>query len=276
MIAALHRERPEWPIRDLCGILGVSRSSYYYEAERADDVALRQEIEAIALEFPRYGYRRMTAELHRRDFEVNRKRVLRLMREESLLVEVRRYCKTTDSRHLYGRHPNLVRDLEIIRPDQVWCADITYIRLPKEFVYLAVLLDIFTRSVRGWELAKHLTEGLPKAALARALTTRRPEIHHSDQGVQYAAHGYIDALDAVGVRVSMAAAGRPTQNAFAERFMRTLKEEEVYLNDYADFAEAQARIGRFIEEVYMTKRVHSSLGYVTPAEFEAAFAAGSW
>ncbi len=153
--------------------------------------------------------------------------------------------------------------------DQAWCADTTYIRLRREFIYLAVVLDIFPRSIRGWELGRNLTEELSRAALERTLVMRRPEIHHSDQGVQYAATGYVQRLESLRVKVSMAARGQPTDNPFAERFMRTLKEEEVYLNEYADFEEARSRIGRFLENVYMKKRVHSALGYRTPAEFEA-------
>lgn len=271
MIASVHSEHPEWSERLLCRLLDVPRSSYYYTSKPADDLELRDAIERIALEYPRYGYRRVTVELGRRGHEVNHKRVLRIMREESLLVEVQHYCRTTNSEHPYGRFPNLLKGLTVERVDQVWCADITYVRLQREFVYLAVLLDIFTRAIRGWELARHLTEELAKTALERALKTRRPEVHHSDQGVQYAANGYVEMLMGSGVQVSMAARGQPTQNPFAERLMRTLKEEEVYLNEYRDFAEAHSRIGRFLDEVYMTKRVHSSLGYQTPAEFEAAW-----
>jgi len=161
----------------------------------------------------------------------------------------------------------------IERPDQVWCGDITYIRLRHEFVYLAVLLDIFTRSVRGWELGRQLSQELPKAALVRALRSARPEIHHSDQGVQYAADGYTALLRAAGVQISMSAQGQPTENAYAERFMRTLKEEEIYLHEYHDFADAREHIGRFLENVYMHKRVHSALGYLPPAEFEALWRA---
>lgn len=144
------------------------------------------------------------------------------MREGSLVVDVRRYCRnTTNSRRGYGRYPNLIKQLEIVRPDQVWCADLTSIRLECEFIYLAVVLDIFTRAIRGWELARHLTEELTKTAVERALQTCRPEIHHSDQGVQYAATGYVRVLEAAQVQISMAARGKPTENAYAERFMRT-------------------------------------------------------
>lgn len=273
MIASLRLEHPEWPIRLLGELLDTPLSSYYYRPEPANDLELRDLLEQIALQYPRYGYRRMTAELGRRGMAVNHKRVLRIMREESLLAHVTRFCRTTNSEHPYGRYPNLVKDLVIARVDQVWCADITYIKLPREFVYLAVILDIFPRSIRDWELGRNLTEELTRTALERALAKRRPEVHHSDQGVQYAATGYVERLTGLGIRVSMAARGQPTQNPFAERLMRTLKEEEVYLNQYADYAEARSRIGRFLDEVYQTKRVHSALGYKTPAEFEAEWAA---
>jgi len=190
----------------------------------------------------------------------------------NLVVQVRSYCRTPDSAPGFGRFPNLVRWLTIERPDQMWCADITYVRLPRGFHYDAVVLDIFTRAIRGWELGRELTTALPQAALERALLRRRPEIHHSDQGVQYAAASYIDILQAAGIAINMSDIGKPTQNAFAERLMRTLKEEEVSLHDYQDVTEARARIGHFLDDVYMTKRVHSSLGYQTPAEFEAAYA----
>lgn len=260
-------------VNRLCHLLGVARSSFYYQPQTVDDLELRGALESIALEYPRYGYRRMTVELGRRGWEVNHKRVLRLMREDNLLVEVKRYCRTTCSQHPYGRFPNLVKGLEIVRPDQVWCGDITYIRLRREFVYLAVLMDIFTRAIRGWELGRHLTEDLAQGALVRALTKRRPEVHHSDQGVQYAAHGYVGLLEAAGVHISMAAVGQPTQNAYAERLIRTLKEEEVYLHEYLDFGDAYQHIARFLDDVYMHKRVHSALGYVPPAEFEANWSA---
>lgn len=247
----------------------MAPSSFYYQPQPVEEVELRAAIEQIALEFPRYGYRRMTAELHRQDWPVNHKHVLRIMREESLLVQVRRYCQTTNSRHSYGVYPNLLKGLEIVRPNQVWVADLTYIRLQRQFVYLAVLLDVFTRAIRGWELSGSLSEELTKAALQRALVQGHPEIHHSDQGVQYAAHGYVQLLQGAQVQISMAAKGTPTQNAFVERFMRTLKEEEVYLHEYRDLADAHSHIGRFLEEVYMHKRLHSALGYLPPAEFEA-------
>lgn len=264
----------ETSVRQLCDLLDCARSSYYYRSCRWQQADLRDAIEKIALEYPRYGYRRVTAELHRRGHLVNRKRVLSILREANLLVEVRRFFRTTDSTHGHPRYPNLLRGLEITAPDQAWCADITYIRLPDEFVYLAVVMDIFTRSIRGWELSHQLCEDLTQTALKRALLGRRPHIHHSDQGVQYAACGYVDLLVQNGIQVSMAAVGCPTQNAYAERLIRTLKEEEVYLHDYQNYAEAYARIGHFLDEVYTHKRIHSSLGYLTPSEFEAQYQSG--
>jgi putative transposase len=254
--------------------MDVPSSTYYYQAQEASDLELRAALEAIAVEYPRYGSRRITEELKRKGWPINRKRVQRLMHEENLMVQVRRYCRTTNSDHSYGRYPNLVKHLAIVRPNQVWCADLTYIRLPRQFVYLAVVLDIFTRSIRGWELAGNMLEALPTAALERALALGHPEIHHSDQGVQYAATSYTALLQAAQVQISMAARGRPTENAFAERFMRTLKEEEVSLNEYEDLADARSHLTRFLDQVYQHKRLHSSLGYLTPAEFEAHWNAG--
>jgi transposase InsO family protein len=261
--------KEEYPIRVLCDILDCAPSSYYYTSNRERDLQLREEIERIAMEFPRYGYRRMTAELRRRGYIVNHKKVLRIMREENLLVQVRRYLKTTLSNHDLGRYPNLIKDMEIVRPNQVWCGDITYIRLKKEYAYLAVLMDVFTRSIRGWEISRGLDEQLTISALQKALSSySAPEIHHSDQGVQYACQRYVWMLQERGIKISMASKGKPQQNAYAERLIRTLKEEEVYLNEYEDIQDARRRIGYFLEVVYMQKRVHSALGYLTPKEFE--------
>jgi transposase InsO family protein len=179
-----------------------------------------------------------------------------------------RRVRTTDSDHPFPRYPNLVEDLEVVRPDQVWVADITYVRLKKEFVYLAVLMDVFTRGIRGWHLGRSLEQELTITALRRALGRGRPEIHHSDQGVQYAATAYVGMLTAERSRISMASVGEPKENGYAERLMRTIKEEEVDLTEYEDFADAWRQLGRFLDDVYNRKRIHSSLGYLTPSEFE--------
>jgi putative transposase len=260
----------EYPVRLLCDLLACAPSSYYYQPQGRGDTQLRDTMEQIALEFPRYGYRRMTAELRRRGHCVNHKRVLRIMQEEHLLVQVKRYVRTTFSQHGLRRYPNLIKGMEPQAPNHIWCGDITYIRLRSQFLYLVVLMDIFTRAIRGWHLSHNLTEELVRIALERALASHpAPRIHHSDQGVQYAAHGYIALLETHGIQISMAAVGRPTENAYAERLIRTLKDEEVYLHEYEDYDDAYQHIGRFLEEVYMTKRVHSSLDYLTPGEFEA-------
>ena len=259
----------EFSIDLLCGLLDCPRSSYYYK-EASEDVCVRDAIEQIAATFPRYGYRRMTAELRRRGQAVNHKRVLRIMREECLLVAVKRYVRPAYKRHELPRYPNLIRNVTVQYPNHIWASDFTYIRLRNEWVYLAVILDLFTRSIRGWHLGRDMTERLVTAALENALAHHAaPTIHHSDQGVQYCATGYVTRLQEAGVQVSMSAAGRPTENAFVERVIRTLKEEEVSLNEYADFSDAEQRIGQFLDDVYNTKRVHSALGYKTPAEYEA-------
>jgi len=260
-----------YPTRLLCRVLDVAPSSYYYVPIGRDDLTLLELIEGVLLRFPTYGYRRVTAQLQREGHRVNHKRVRRVMRENDLLAIVRRRVKTTNSQHGYGRYPNLVKDLVVVRPDQVWCSDITYIQLQRAFIYLAIILDVFTRGLRGWHLARTLSTDLVLPALKQALATRTPEIHHSDQGAQYAAQGYVELLQAAGTQISMSTKGKATDNPYAERVIRTIKEEEVYLADYIDFADAYARIGHFIQDVYQTKRIHSALGYLTPAEFEAAY-----
>ena len=262
----------DYPIRRLCRWLDCPASSYYRHSQRTDDTPLRSLIEQVALEYPTYGYRRMTQELRRRGVVVNHKRVQRIMQEEGLQVQVKRYVRTTYSAQGLAPYPNLLKQLTPSRPNQIWCGDITYIRLPSQWGYLAVLMDLFTRGIRGWHLARSLTEQLVSAALEQALAHHpAPQIHHSDQGLQYLAHGYVNQLQAQHVQISLAAKGRPTENAFVERLIRTLKEEEVQLNDYQSFEEARKRIGYFLEEVYMNKRIHSALAYQTPAEFETRF-----
>jgi putative transposase len=258
-----------YPIRRLCQVLTCPRSSHYYRVQRRDETSLKAAIERLAGAWPTYGYRRITALLRREHVQVNRKHVARLMRELGLHGQRPvRYPRTTHSDHSYPRYRNLVRELMIVRPDQVWVSDITDIRLREEFVYLAVLLDVYTRCIRGWQLSRHLDQALTLTALRRALVRQQPDIHHSDQGVQYAATAYVQTLQALGVQISMATVGEATENGYAERLMRTSKEEEVMLHDYADFREAYQSIGRFLDGVYQHKRLHSALGYLTPAEFE--------
>jgi transposase InsO family protein len=278
MIAAVRATEPALPIRRLCSLFGVGRTWYYTrpsaEERAARDLDLRDAIEALALEFPGYGYRRVTAQLRRDGWHVNHKRVLRIMREESLLCQLRRgFVPTADSAHGFRRYPNRIKELVLDRLDQAWVADITYIRLPTAFAYLAAILDAFSRRCVGWELARSIDTRLTLAALEHALALRQPApglIHHSDQGVQSASADYVARLEAAGLQPSMAAVGNPYENAKAESFFKTLKREEVCLNEYQSFAEAEAHLERFIEDVYNTKRLHSSLGYRPPADFEAA------
>lgn len=255
--------------RLLCEALDVHRSSLYHEPRPGEDRPLREALIALAGRWPTYGYRRLTVMLRREGHTVNAKRVRRLMGELGLRGEPPpRHPRTTDSAHAFPRFPNLVESLEVVRPDQVWVSDITYIRLKKEFIYLAVLMDVFSRSIRGWNLGRGLEQELTLVALGRAMERGKPEIHHSDQGVQYAATAYVEALTGAGASISMAAVGEPRENGYAERLMRTIKEEEVDLTEYEDFADALRQLGRFLDEVYNRKRIHSSLGYLTPSEFE--------
>lgn len=233
---------------------------------------LRAAIHEVAVEWPAYGYRRITAELHRRGVAANRKRVLRLMREDNLLtLRMRRFVHTTNSDHRLPVYPNLVPGLVVSGCDQLWVADITYIRLLREFVYLAVILDAFSRRVIGWALTRSLETELALAALRMALASRtvaRALVHHSDRGVQYASADYTALLKEHQVHISMSRRGNAYDNAQAESFMKTLKYEEVYLREYETIAEARASISHFLEAVYNQKRLHSALGYVTPVEFE--------
>lgn len=259
----------DYPVSLLCDLLACPRSSYYYQPQLQDENEVKIAIENVVIEWPTYGYRRVTKQLRRKGRTVNKKRVQRLMRAMGLSVKTKRKTrKTTNSAHDFPRYPNLVQDLEIVRPDQVWVSDITYIRLRDEFVYLAVIMDVFTRSIRGWHLGRSLDQTLTLIALDRALAGHRPEIHHSDQGIQYAAEAYIRMLRTAGAKVSMAEIGEAWQNGYAERLIRTIKEEEVDLSEYECYTDAVSQLGRFLNDVYMHKRIHSSLGYLTPAEFE--------
>jgi len=261
----------EYPARLVCRLLDFPRCQLYRRPDAATDPdrQLRECLQRLAGAWPTYGYRRLTKMLHREGLIVNSKRVRRVMADMGIQGQppVRRR-RTTNSDHDFPRYANLVEGLEIVRPDQVWVGDITYIRLREDFVYLAVLMDVFTRKILGWHLGRTLEGPLTLAALAQALQVGRPEIHHSDQGVQYAATEYAERLLGVGAKLSMAAVGEPRENGFAERLMRTIKEEEVALTEYVNFADAQRQLGRFLDDVYNCKRIHSSLGYLTPVEFE--------
>jgi len=277
------------PLEGACALLEVNRGSYYRHLPRgprptpAPQTCLRDAIERVVLEFPGYGYRRGTAHLQRGGLAVNHKRVLRVMRQESLLCHLkRRWTRTTDSEHGLRIYPNLLAQCgwrQLSGLDQAWVADLTYIRLPHGFCYLAAILDAFSRKVVGWQLSRQIDAALALGALEKALASRQPRagwIHHSDRGVQYACRDYVGRLEAAGARVSMAAKGTPRENAQAESFMRTLKYEEVYLADYQDDTEAEQAIGCFIDRVYNEKRLDSSLGYRPPSEFEELLAAGSF
>ena len=277
MIRTLAAEYPTVSIRALCQLLGVSRSWFYATEHRApaplgaDETGLIQAIEAIVLRHPGYGYRRVTAELRRQGHTINGKRVLRLMRQASLLCQVRRYVQTTQSRHLFRRFPNLAQDLIVTGPNQLWVADLTYLHFPRSTGYVAVVLDGWSRRCLGWALGARLTGDLTLAALDQAIVSRQPGpglIHHSDQGVQYANHAYRARLQQLDAAISMAATGRPTENALVESFFSSLKREEVWLHDYQDLADARRHLTAFIDQIYNHERLHSSLGYRPPAEYE--------
>jgi putative transposase len=263
-------------VNALCQMTGLSRAGYYRwrvpPLSFPVEMELRDAMQQVALEFPAYGYRRITFELNRRGFGVNHKRVLRLMRADNLLcLRHKSFVVTTDSRHNLPVYPNLAGVIAPVRVNQVWRADITYIRLRTEFIYLAVVLDAFSRRVIGWAVGRTLEAGLAVSALSMALRQRRPEpglVHHSDRGVQYASHEYTDLLKQNGAQISMSRKGNPYDNATCESFMKTLKYEEVYRSEYRDLADAYAQIGEFLERVYNQRRLHSALGYMPPAEFE--------
>lgn len=275
---ALAAAFPQVSTRQVCQTLGISRSWWYAHAPAAPaarEVALRAAIEDLVLAFPGYGYRRVTQALRRAGWRVNGKRVLRLMREEALLCQLqRRFVVTTTGQPGLGDYPNRLRAAPPQQPNQAWVADITYIRLPTTFCYLATLLDAYSRLIVGWELSARIDTDLTLAALDRALAARQPApgwIHHSDHGVQYASTRYVARLEAAGAHISMARKGNVYENALAESFFATLKREEVHLHEYQTLAEAEARLEQFIETVYNHKRLHSSLGYRPPEEVDAAW-----
>jgi len=262
-----------------CSTLQLSRSNYYNWKKRNKpidkDIDLRNEIQGIALEFPFYGYRRITKELHRRKIFVNHKRVLRIMKEDNLLCLRKKAFRpvTTQSDHSYKVYPNLAKNLKVTGLNQLWVADITYIRLPKEFVYLSAIIDRFSRKCIGWALSRNIDTSLTLNALHTAILKRKrfgfkKLVHHSDRGVQYASDQYVRELGNNKIKISMSKGGCPYDNAYAETFMKTLKIEEVYIKEYETYEEAYENIKNFIELVYNKKRLHSSIGYVPPEEFE--------
>jgi transposase InsO family protein len=258
-------------------MLNIARSSYYYKEaldieKQKEEADLRDRIEEIVVDHERYGYRRVTAQLKREGVVVNKKRVQRIMQQEGLICKAaKKWVATTDSNHRYPIYPNLLKDAKVSGVNQAWVADITYIRILTAFVYLAVILDVFSRKAIGWAISLRIDTELTRAALRMAIEARCPKagcIHHSDRGVQYAAHEYADDLKAAGLRISMSRKGNPYDNAWAESFIKTLKSEEVYLWDYKTFEDVKKRIPYFIEEVYNEKRLHSALGYCPPNEYE--------
>jgi transposase InsO family protein len=263
-------------VNALCQMTGLNRAGFYrWRVPRQAtpvEMELRDQMQKVALQWPAYGYRRITRELQKRGFAVNHKRVLRMMREDNLLcVRRRAFVITTDSRHNLPVYPNLARQMTPTAINQLWVADITYIRLRTEFGYLAVILDAFSRRVIGWALGRRLEAELAVAALRMALVERQPApglIHHSDRGVQYASHAYTEILKQRQAEISMSRKANPYDNAACESFLKTLKQEEVYRNEYRDFQEALSSIAEFLECVYNWKRLHSALGYLPPAEFE--------
>jgi putative transposase len=280
MITQAHQAHPELSVQRLCELFELSRSWYYEHVKQpedeAEEIALRDRIEEIILEFAGYGYRRVTHALAREGWQVNHKRVLRIMQEESLLCHLKKrfVIATTNSRHRFPVYPNVLVGAVLNAPDQAWVADLTYIRLRNVFVYLACILDAFSRRCVGWYLSREMTTQLTLAALTHAIGERRPQpglIHHSDRGVQYASYDYTEQLQQIGAQISMSSVSNPYDNAKAESFFKTLKQEEVSLKEYESFADAEANLAVFIEQVYNTKRLHSSLGYLPPAEFEATY-----
>lgn len=264
------------PLRRLCELAQVSRAGFYRWRQAvtpvADDMELRDDIQRVALEFPYYGWRRVTAELRRRGWTVNHKRVRRIMREDNLLcLRRRKFVVTTDSDHSRAVYPNLAAQLELSGINQLWIADITYIRLETEFIYLAVVIDAFSRRVIGWALDHTIEDDLPLAALRMALEERGATaglVHHSDRGSQYASTDYTNLLKASGIAISMSHKASPWENAACESWMKTLKSEEVYRQEYRDLLEARTCLAQFIDKVYNQKRLHSALGYRPPVEFE--------
>jgi transposase InsO family protein len=273
MIGRVQAALPQYPLSALCAIFGDPRSSYYYASMKVKtaEAVLVNAIERVLMRYPFYGYRRVLAQLVREGWTVGETRVRRLLAwlgRTRTVGQVR--VQTTDSRHQQGRYPNLIGGVRATCPNQVWVADITYIRLGTRFLYLAVVLDACSRAVRGWCLSRTLAQDITLSATRMALAHGAPFIFHADQGSQYAAWLHTDLLLGAGVHISMSDLASPTQNGIAERFMRTLKEEHVDYTEYRDFDDAQRQLAHWLEVEYNTCRVHSALGYATPAEYEGA------
>ncbi|MCG9127530.1 IS3 family transposase [Candidatus Poribacteria bacterium] len=264
--------RIDYSVRQICDTLGLNRSSLYYQPKtKPYEEVLLDEIEKLSMRYPKYGYRRITQMLLRMGYTVGYRRVARIMKTNNLSVYVKHVCQTTQSLKGMNQWVNRIDDLDICRRNQVWVGDITYVRLKERFIYVSVIMDVFTRVIRACHLSQHLTQSLTLRPLQEALQQNIPEIHHSDQGVQYLSSDYISTLTCHGIEISLSRRGRPWENGYAERLIRTLKEEEVYLNEYDNIVEAKEHINHFIVEVYNQKRPGSTLCFLTPIEFEQQY-----
>jgi transposase InsO family protein len=267
----IQQMKAEYPLRQLCATLDCPTSTAYYVARSKDESDLVGAIELVLMRFPFYGYRKVHKELLRRGVRVGEQVVRRLLREMGVTRSVGKVrVQTTDSNHPHPRYPNRIKGLKLKRPNQVWVADITYIRLGRRFIYLTVILDAYTRAVRGWALSRTIDQQLTRDALDMALAQDKPSIFHSDQGSQYAAWLHTDRLLEHRVKISMSDKASPTQNGLVERFIRTLKEEHVDYSEYRDFDDVYRQISYWLEVVYMRERIHQALDYLTPVEFEVA------
>lgn len=267
--------KASYPVKKICELLNCPRSSYYYQPKAKNEAGLLAAIEEVMMRWPRYGYRRILAQLQREGVVAGERVVRRLLKELGGSYQAGRVkIRTTDSNHEHWRYPNQIKGLTVTHPNQLRVGDITYIRLGKRFIYLAVILDVCTRAVRGWALSRTIDKQLTLDALRMALVTGQPTLFHSDQGVQYAAWAHTEMLRTASIKISMSDIGQPTQNAFVERFIRTFKEEHLDFAEYDSFDDALSQIQQWLEQTYNHDRIHSALDYLTPAEFELAFTNG--
>ena len=262
-----------YDVKMLCGLMDMPRSSYYYVSDRCDDMEIRDSIERACLKYTRYGYRRIKSVIKRGGFRIGKEQVRLIMKDMGLQVRRRRRKIRTTVSTGSAPYPNLLKNLDIAYPDHVWCGDISYIGLADgSTAYLAILMDIYTRMIRGWSLRRDLTESLIQEALSKALQVGHvPHIHHSDQGGQYRADSYDSRLLELDVKISMAGKGRAWENPFAESVIGHLKDEEVWVKEYANFRDAYTNLCYFLDVFYNYERIHSSLGYMTPSEFESQY-----